>query len=69
MNVGFQKLTDGFVNEPMARERREATERGGDDSHLVMTMATGRAAVPNVPVAIIQNLELGGREGRLQTSA
>ena len=69
VNVGFQEFADRFVDETMSSERREATERGGHDPDLVMAMSAGSAAVSDVPLAIIQDLEFDGREGRHEASA
>jgi len=69
MNVGLQKVIDGCVHQPVARDRREAAERLGHDSDAEMAVAAGRSGVAGVQVTLIFDGEERRRKTALQTLA
>lgn len=67
MYVGLHEVGHGGVHEAVPLERRQAAKRLGHDLDAKMPLTAGGARMPRMPVTLILDVQLQGREAALQT--
>lgn len=65
VDVGFHQIADGIVDEAVTLQRPEAGEASGDDPHVEMPAAVFRACVSDMLVALVDDLEVGRLQRRV----